>query len=421
MSVDGGQTWSEPVNSRFVYISDGRDPINPADSYSIDCKSYVWRLSKAVILPNGLLNTDGKRAFLSAKPGVILKTLIDEAKGRGWGAGIGYTFTTTTDSSGAAWSKQLTIYYEPGLNLLAVLQNLADQGFVDFRMVGRTLHVFNPDATMAADRTVGAGQVTLRPGRDLTEAPFRRTWEGLANYGYFAGEGTNYEFTNPGASTPWGRQEIFISNGSVSDAGTMAVLTQAELDQTDAERTEYTRGLDFTRATSRPFRDYAVGDYVGSAVNGEAPERLRVRQLTLTADDKGIVSGNVVLNDRFLEADIRQKRRIEGITNGASSGTGTGTSTPDPDPGSDAMPPAKVGNMVGSSLAYMGPGGYTQAQVTLSWSAVTTNSDGTPATDIDRYEIWHHASGTDITDRQPTSPGVHHRNHNLAVTVSGRR
>ena len=333
MSVDGGQNWSEPVNSRFVYISDGRDPIDPADSYSIDCKSYVWRLSKAVILPNGLLNTDGKRAFLSAKPGVILKTLIDEAKGRGWGAGIGYTFTTTTDSSGAAWSKQLTIYYEPGLNLLAVLQNLADQGFIDFRMVGRTLHVFNPDATMAADRTVGAGQVTLRPGRDLTEAPFRRTWEGLANYGYFAGEGVNYEFTNPGASTPWGRQEIFISNGSVSDAGTMAVLTQAELDQTDAERTEYTRGLDFTRATSRPFRDYAVGDYVGSAVNGETPERLRVRQLTLTADDKGIVSGNVVLNDRFLEADIRQKRRIEGITNGASSGTGTGTSTPDPDPG----------------------------------------------------------------------------------------
>ena len=27
VSVDGGQTWSEPVNSRFVYISDGRDPI----------------------------------------------------------------------------------------------------------------------------------------------------------------------------------------------------------------------------------------------------------------------------------------------------------------------------------------------------------------------------------------------------------
>lgn len=404
VSVDGGRNWSEPVNSRFVYISDGRDPIDPADKYSVDCRSYVWRLSKAVILPNGLLNTDGKRAFLSAKPGVILRTLIDEAQGRGWGTGITYNFTTTTDSAGAAWSKQLTIYYEPGLNLLAVLQNLADQGFIDFRMSGRQLQVFNPDVAMAVDRTVGAGQVTLRPGRDLTEAPFRRTWEGLANYGYFAGDGTNYEFTNPGASVPWGRQEIFISNGSVNDPGTMAVLTQAELDQTDVERTEYTRGLDFTRATSRPFRDYSVGDYVGSAVNGEAPERLRVRQLTLTADDKGIVGGNVVLNDRFLEADIRQKRRIEGITNGASSGTGTGSSTPDPDPGADSMPPAKVANLLGSSLAYMGPGGFTQAQVTLSWSPVTTNSDGTPCDDLDHYEIYHHASGTDITERQPTSP-----------------
>lgn len=402
ISPDNGITWAEPVNSRFVYLTDGRDPLDPLSRYTVEAKSYVWRLSKARILPNGLVNAEGKRAFLSATPGVILKTLLNEAQARGALTGISHSsFTTTADSAGVGWANVLTIYYEPGLDYLALLLNLADQGMVDFRMQGRVLYVYNPNAAMAVDRTVGSAQVVLRAGRDLTEAPFRRTWEGLADFAYFAGDaGSSYSTTNAGASKPWGRQETFIANGSVSDPGTMAALTQAELSLGDHERTEYTRGLDFTHAADLPFFDYSVGDYVWSAIDGTALTRLRVRQLTLTRDDKARVGGNVVLNDRFLESDVRAKRRIEGITNGASG------NNPLPGPGpldGDAIAPGQVLGLVGSSVAYLGPGGFVQAQATLSWAAPLVNVDGTPITDLDSYEIFSRPFGTPPASMKQTA------------------
>jgi hypothetical protein len=435
VTPDGGYTWLEPPNSRFVYVTDGADPIDPANKYSVQCKSLVWRLSKSVILPNNLLNADGKRAFLSGNVGVILKTLFNEAQARGAMTGIVHSsFSTTTDSAGAGWATTLTKYYEPGLNYLAVLQDLADSGLCDFKMQGRSLFVYNADTTLAVDRTVGATQVVFRAGRDLTEAPFTRTWEGLANYAYFAGDGVTYEYTDPGAITPWGRQELFISNGSVSDQGTMAVLTQNELAQHDVERVEYTRGLDFTRAVSRPFWDYGVGDYVWSAADGQAPARLRVRQMTLQVNAQGILSGNVVLNDRFLEADVRAKRRVDGITNGAQSGNGTGTPPVTEDPGGDGVAPGKVSGLVGTSAAYMGPGGFPQAQVSLSWSAIGVNADGTPMGDLDYYEIFERPFGqaeslakqiattTDTTwDNSPYQVGSNWTFNVGAVDTSGLR
>lgn len=401
VSPDSGRTWVEPPDSRYVYLTDGRDPLSMADKFAVEAKSYVWRLTKAKVWPSAggtsLLNNDGKRAFLSVSVGRLLKTLLSEAQTRGGLVGVQHdSFSLATDSAGQPWNTTLTIYYEPGLDYLAILMDLADQGFCDFRMQGRSLYVFNADTRMATDRTVGTGQVVLRAGRDLTEAPFRRTWEGLADSAYFAGaDGAKYEFTNPSAVTPWGRQETFISNGSVSDAGTMAALTQAELAKSDKERTEYTRGLDFTRAVSKPFWDYGVGDYVWTDVDGSGVTRLRVRQLTLTVNDKGLVSGNCVLNDRFLEADVRAARRIAGITNGASSGPGTGGGS---DPGeTTAGTPAKVSGLVGSSVAYLGPGGFPQAQVSLSWQAVAKNVDGLLTDDIDRYEIFQRPLGQNVT------------------------
>lgn len=400
LSDDGGNTWAEKANSRFVYLTDGADPLGRPDSYRVECKSYVWRLSKAIVLPNGLLNADGKRAFLlsnGANPGVVLKTLLNEASVRGWAPGITHsTFNTVTDSAGQPWAKGLTIYYTPGLDYLTILRNLADEGYIDFCMEGRQLKVYNPETTLATDRTMVGVPVVFRAGRDLTEAPFRRTWEGLANFGYLAGEAVDSSYTNPLAITPWGRQELFVSNGSVSDTGTMQTLLQAELSQTDAARTEYTRGLNFSRAPSYPLFEYAPGDYVWSSVDGAIPEKLRVFQITLTADQTGVLGGNVVLNDRFIESDIRQARRITGITNGASGDNTPGTGTVG---GAELIPPGQVSGLMGSSLAYDGPGGFPQAQVTLTWNTVTINSDGTPITDLDHYEIWHRQSGEDIIER----------------------
>ena len=441
MSPDSGRTWIEPPDSRFVYLTDGRDPLSMADKFAVEAKSYSWRLSKAAVWPSAggasLLNNDGKRAFLSVNVGRLLQTLLSEAKARGGLTGVTFdSFSLSNDSAGQAWNTTLTIYYEPGLNYLAVLMDLADQGFCDFRMQGRALYVYNADTRMANDRTVGSGQVVLRAGRDLTEAPFRRTWEGLADTAYFAGaDGAKYEYTNPAAVTPWGRQETFISNGSVSDQGTMATLTQAELAKSDKERVEYTRGLDFTRAVSKPFWDYGVGDYVWTDVDGSGVTRLRVRQLTLTVNDKGLVSGNVVLNDRFLEADVRAARRIAGITNGASGPGGGGGAEPgDGDGDTSAGTPAQVSGLTGSSSAYMGPGGFPQAQVSLSWQAVAKNVDGLLTDNINGYEIFQRPLGQNVTlgkqvasvsgtswDGSPYVVGSNWVFNVLAVNTSGKR
>jgi hypothetical protein len=400
-SPDGGINWFEPPNSRFVYLRDGIDPLDPQAKYSVEATSYLWRLDTAKVLPNNLTNADGQRPFLSVTPGTILKTLLGEAQTRGALVGLTHSsFSTSKDSAGQLWGTTLTIYYDPGVSYLTIIKDLCDQGFLNFRMNGRSLEVYRADTFMAGDRTVGTNQVTLRVARDVTAAPFTRTWEGLANYAYFAGDGTaRYEYTNPTAVTPWGRQETFISNGNVTDAGTMATLTQATIAQGNDVRVEYTHTLDFARAGTVPFAGYGLGDYVWAATTDIADAallRLRVRQITLTSDDVGRTGGNVVLNDRFTEGDIKQKRRVDGITNGASAGTGTGG----PTTGTDRKPPAKPGGLIGSSSVYMAIGKFPLSMVHLSWNPVTTNSDGTATDDIDHYDIYRRPFGSTTTSQR---------------------
>ncbi|MEU6743747.1 hypothetical protein [Streptosporangium sandarakinum] len=49
---------------------------------------------------------------------------------------------------------------------------------------------------------------------------------------------------------------------------------------------------------------------------GEAGQRkaLRVRQITLTRTDRGVVSGDLILDDRLADQDIRLRRRIALLT-----------------------------------------------------------------------------------------------------------
>lgn len=397
VSWDKGLTWTEPASSRFLYLRDGRDPIKTGDAFAIEAAGYILRLQKALV---GLtsLNAEGNREFIGKAPGDILLTLWNEAQARGALTGMTATWTAAADSAGTAWPSTIPqVAYEPGKNLLSVLTELAEQGYVDFRTQGRSVQVYVADtaAGMAADRTTGANPVSLRFGRDLTEAPFRRTWEGLADTAIVRGDNnSSLERTNAGAITPWGRQETYVTASGVDDAGTLQVIADAALELTAQERAEHTFGLDFSAATHLPFRDYAPGEWVYAAVDGAGVTRMRVRQVTLTRDDSGAVGGNVVLNDRFLEADVLTARRLQQLTQGATQG-GTGT-TPGSTPGqgNDILAPAQVLGMATSSAAYVEADGRVQAQITVDWADVTTNADGTPTTDVDHYEVQSRVTGT---------------------------
>lgn len=402
VSYDNGATWSEPDNARYLRLRRKGDQVEAPGLVSYECPSYVWLLDKSKVLPEGKLNADGKRPFLTATTGTILTTLVAEAKARGELPGLDVsTFTAAKDSSGADWDKVITLYYEPGLSYLAILLNLQAQGMADFTMSGRTLKVYRADTTMA-----GASGAVLRRGRDLTEAPYTGTLEGLATYAFLMGDnGATFERANAGVVGPWGRWTTFISQGGVSDTGTMTVLTDSALALAAAERVENTYGLDFTVAKALPFRDYSLGRTIGVTANGEAPVALRLRQITLTSDEHGRAGGNVVLNDRFLENEVRQNRRIQGITGGSSADGGSGSRPAD---GKDTGIPSAPTGLTVSSTAYLDDDGKVFALVGLNWAAVTTNTNGTAVDDLARYEpFWRRPGDTTWNAMDPVdTPGA---------------
>lgn len=388
VSYDEGKTWSEPENARFPLLNRESDPLDEVPVLKYAGPGYVWLLTKARVLPEGKLDAEGKRAFLSKNPGAILSTLFQEAKARGGMAGFDVsTFNALTDSAGQAWPEVITLKYEPGLDYLTILANLHEQGMVDFTMVGRQLRVYVADTVMA-----GASGVTLKRGRDLSEAPYKGTLAGLANFVYLLGdEGKSFSRTGAGIA-PWGRWEDFLTQGGVSDTGTMTVLTDAALALAAEERVEETYGLVFARAKSYPFRDYGLGKSVGVHVAGQPVQR-RLRQITLTRDAKGVVAGNVVLNDRFLEDEIRRSRRTKGITGGASADGGSG-GRPAPVNAVDRVAPKAPTSLSYATDAYLDNAGKVWALVTLSWVPPTENVDGTALADLAGYQVYYRPTGT---------------------------
>jgi hypothetical protein len=386
VTYDDGLTWAEPDNMRFLRLRRSGDQVENPNTRTYEGPAYVWRLSKANVLPGvpSLLNAEGKRPFVGTTPGGIIRTLTLEAQTRGALAGMDFTtFTTYTDSAGVAWPTTVpAIYYEPGLDYLSVLMNLQQQGLLDFSMRGRSLRLYVPDTVQGGDSAA-----TLQRGRDLSEAPYAATLEGLASYAYLMGDdGVSFSRTNVEAEAPWGRWETFISQGGVKDVGTMTVLTDAALSLAGSERVENTYGLTFAITKHLPFRDYDLGQFVGVRTGLGVPVSLRVMSITLARDDKGVVDGNVVLNDRFLENEVKQARRITGITGGATTDGGTG-GTPAP-PKDTTIPKAPAG-LTSSSDAYLDAQGKVWATITVNWAAVTLNTDNTAITDLSAYYVYY--------------------------------
>ncbi|MEV1168627.1 hypothetical protein AB0J09_09370, partial [Nonomuraea sp. NPDC049784] len=318
-----GGGWVEPPNARFLRIKrSGDSTLRTSRSY--DLPGWAWMLRKVVLYPNGEM-VDGKRQFGAVSAGAILATFIQEGKARGALPGLGFDFSTSHDSAGDPWSKTLTLSIEPGKDLLAVLINLGEQGVIDWRMQGRTLQAFNPDTVLGADRASGASPVDLRLGRDITEAPDTGTLEDAVSAILIGGEaGLSVEVTNPSAVAPWGRWETYQSQSGVTDQGTARLLGQNALERVARERVQVTRGLMFDAARWLPLQHYQPGDYLLAPGDGGVMESLRLRQITLSVDKDGQTGGNVVLNDRFLEREIRLARQAAGILDGGVSSGGSG-------------------------------------------------------------------------------------------------
>ena len=405
VEVSDGGPYREPANGRFLVIGRSGDTLDETDTITISsAPSISWLLSKILNLDTTHLVTDGdnkgKRAFLSSTPGTILQTYLEENRERGGAAtGLALGFDTRNDSAGDPWSTVYTLYYDLGVSLQTALSSLVSGGGVDWRTQGRTLHAWNADSAKLSHDLSGA---SILHARDIQDAPYEESISELASSILVAGDnGLVFTMDNPAAPTPWGEWESYVSQGGVSDEGTARAFMAHQLETSARIRGQYTRGLLIDDAPLLPLIDYNPGDWITAPTIGNG-EKVRIQQITISYSD-GEVTSSVVLNDKKYDAQIRNSKRIQGITGGA---TLAGSQGGRPAPERDHRVPMAPQGLVVATDAYVDENGWPRGLASARWGEVTHATDGT-AIDVSSYEVqwrrntagapWLRAGWTDET------------------------
>lgn len=350
-------------------------------------------LAEAVVEPKAGMPSQGDDAasdndahFYSQTAGAILRTLLTEATNRGALTHIDWSsFTNDTDTNGVRWSRIITLKFSPGLTLLDVAKALTEYGMCEFELDGRQLRVYDT-TTHAVDRTLTDPPVTFRAGQQLSDSPRNHSVRDTATALLVAGgDGAYHTESDATALAKRGRRiESYASQGNITDPGTLTAYTQNALAGLVNGTMEKTHGLTLADGP-QPLADYQLGDWAWSDT-GDGLERLRTKQLTVSGDDTGTITGTVTLNDLIAEREAALARRIQGIEGGATV-TGTSQARVRPEDVVDTTTPNAPTDLTVTSLAY-NEGGATLAAASASWPAVGFNSDGTAVDDLDYYVIW---------------------------------
>ncbi|MEV1003396.1 hypothetical protein [Nonomuraea sp. NPDC050202] len=315
-SADGA-IWTENGDGRFILARREGDQLDSSGVWRYDCPSYLWVLRKAVTYAHAsIAPVNGQRVYGSPTPnataGFIMNSLLTEAQARGALAGFAWTFTGSLDTAGLTWNQTFGLGVPLGTDVLAVLLTLVEAGLIDIRMTGpRTLSAWRPGTAIFRDLTTLTTPVELAAGRDVRAAPDVGTLEDLASAAYVVGDSSfRTERTNVGSPLPWGRWEVGVRQVGVTEATAATLVGDSLLVRGAVERVQRTRELSLAGARWLPLRDYLPGDRIFAPGNAGQRVALRVRQITLTRTDRGVVSGNLVLDDRLADSEIRLRRRI---------------------------------------------------------------------------------------------------------------
>lgn len=395
VEVSDGGPYVEPANARFLVIGRQGDNLDDTDTISISsAPSISWLLSKILNNDTSHLIADGdnkgKRAFYSATAGTILKTFLDENRGRGGAAsGLAMDFDTAHDAGGDQWASEVTLYYSLGVSVQSALASLVGGSVVDWRTHGRLLRLWNADSAELSRDLSGTDVIHMHGG--LQEAPYEESISGLASSILVEGDnGLVFTMDNPAAPKPWGAWESYVSQGGVSDEGTARAFMQHELEVAARVRGQYTRALNITDAEHLPLIDYAQGDWITAPTIGHG-EKVRVQQITVGYSD-GAYTASVVLNDKKYDAQVRNEKRIQGITGGA---TLAGSQGARPNTGNDHRTPKAPEGLTLASDAYLDSTGHARGLVSAVWGEVSQATDNT-AIEIDSYRVeWRYSDEGD--------------------------
>lgn len=386
MEVATHDAWVEPYNCRFLLVSRSRDAKDSTDTVTLNCMTWIWLTKKILNLNMSALLTDtdnkGKRPFYSATSGMIVHTLLDENRTRGGAATVMPAgFNSARDTNGDAWAYKMTLYYDAGVDLYTVIYNLSANGMCDWRTDGRMLKLWNADSTALCRDLSARVRIPLATG--LLESPEEETIEGLAGNILVRGD-NDLVFTqeNKAAPSPWGRWELYSSQGGVSNRDTAQLLMQTQLASAARVRGQYTRQILTTGIEHLPLVDYRPGDWI-TAPTVNHGEKVRVQRVELSNRNDGGVKCALMLNDRLYDAQTRQAKRIQGITGGAVAGGASGAA---PAPEKDHRIPMAPAGLVVQTDAYIDANGYARGLATAQWAEVTQATNHT-SIEITSYRV----------------------------------
>lgn len=376
-----GSDWEELPDSRFVtqktehnLVSDG------TDSRKVDAIHVSDYLKEALVwsVPIQAQDKEGKFKFLSRNAGTIISTVWQNAVKRGWGAGLTLDASTVKDSANQDWAKVVTLYFDPTISLLQIVDSLRDLGMIDTVWQGRTFKVYNADATQARDLTASKRWPLATT---LTGAPEAATWADMCTDVLVKGEGgRTWLIHNDLAPRGMRRVEKVVEAGGVELESTARMVAEATLKSGAHVSEEIKREWAATDVHLLPWADYRLGDWI-MVERAQGMERLQVAQISVTQKD-GMVVGHTTFGTVLDSLLGRLTKRTKGIV-GLASTSGSGVRPQAPTSKYWPLPPQ---GLVGSSRAVTNSEGWVQALVDLQWGRVDTDTLGN-AVEVTSYEV----------------------------------
>jgi hypothetical protein len=377
------------------YSVDGTTGTKTADDQiwrSLSGKSIVNWLADAIVYPSSwpvvpkydsagnITPIIAGHMFQNATPGTIMQTFITRAVSRGALAWLdASTFTGTTTSDSVAWSSTLTTTYTTGTSLLQVLQDLAARRLIQFRMNGMQLQIFNYDSQITH---YTPEQVTFQRGKNILEQNSNTDSSQAGGTILIQGDQIAIrEITDSTLTTATGRRrERFVAQGGITDNITLDMLATAELTIAGHIKTEDSLGVKDDGVVV-PWTSYDVGDWVWEDVNGTITN-IQIKQIAASGQDSNNLKIGLTLGDLLSDIDLKLQQRVDNIT-----GTGASSYGALPNTVNNYLAPAAPTGLTVTPTAYRDSNGIDMCQISMSWTAVTTNVDGSVLSDLARYEI----------------------------------
>lgn len=392
----------EVTSLRCVIESTEGNDADTAEGGSVwtyTCRTLLGRMDTAVIYPP-LWPTSSdpvKHDYVSVTPGRILVDFITAAQSRGTLTWLSIDFSATLDSTGTPWASTIDMSFNVGTKYSDIVKALVDAGVLEVQFNRRTLQAYNADS-LGTDKTIGSTPLRFIRGRDMKESPRKSSTRELTTTLLLAGNNNLHveRQSAPGTLSLWGRREAYLSLNNLETAGSLSVVGDEVLSTSDSPLLEVTHGLVFeVPENPQPITDFDVGDWAYSDV-GRGLELHRIKQWVLSVSKDGKIEGSVTLNDLIAEQLTKVNRRLASLENGT---TNAGPSE-EVDDGKAPAIPTDI-NLISSYYPQMN---RARALVTMTWDAVTTNADATPASDIEGYTAqWRYATDGFWRNRASTS------------------